>query len=140
MFLYLAAMLLPLLFPTGRLLSPRWRIALRLMLAALVLTIVGQGLHEGPLDVESPISNPLGIGVGSLLAPVVTGVQAVGASSRSAGIVLGGVSLVLRWRRSRGRERQQLKLFAYVVIALLLDILVFMIGAVAGPASGVRGA
>jgi hypothetical protein len=135
-FLYLAAMLLPLLFPTGHLLSPRWRVVLKLMLAALVLSVVGQGLNEGPLDVEAPGGIPNPLGIGSPLAPVVTGVQAVGGLLAVAGIVLGGVSLVLRWRRSRGRERQQLKVFAYVVIALLLDILVFTIGAVAGPSWG----
>ena len=64
------------------------------MLAALVLTIVGQGLHEGPLDVESPISNPLGIGIGSLLAPVVTGVGAAGGVLAVIGVLLGAVSLI----------------------------------------------
>jgi hypothetical protein len=135
-FLYLAAMLLPLLFPTGHLLSPRWRVVLKLMLAALVLSVVGQGLNEGPLDVEAPGGIPNPIGIGGPLALVVTGVQAVGGLLAVAGILLGGVSLVLRWRRSRGRERQQLKVFAYVVIALLLDILVFTIGALAGPYLG----
>jgi hypothetical protein len=130
LWVYLAAMFLPLLFPTGHLLSPRWRAARSVMLAALVLVIVGEGLHDGDLDVESPtpISNPLGIG--GPLATVVTVVDVVAGVLAVVGVVLGAASLVLRMRRSHGRERQQLKVFAYVVVALLLDILVFVTGAV----------
>ena len=60
--IYLATTMLPLMFPTGRLPSPRWRIALVMACTALVLSIVGTAFAEGNLDVEAPtpIPNPLG--------------------------------------------------------------------------------
>ncbi|HZJ05056.1 MAG TPA: hypothetical protein VFD59_06250 [Nocardioidaceae bacterium] len=139
--LYVAAMLLPLLFPTGRLLSPRWRAAVAVVLAALALTVLGAGLREGALDVNSAPrpSNPLG--VGGPLGDVVAGASVLGGVLAVTGFMLGAFSLVLRLRRSRGRERQQLKVFAYVVVALLLDVLAFLAGGLAGPSapSWVRG-
>jgi hypothetical protein len=126
--IYLATMLLPLLFPTGRLLSPRWRLAPAVMIAALALSIVGASLAEGSLDVEAPapIANPLGLG--GALGNVVTALSVSGGFLALSGIVLGAVALVVRLRGSRGRERQQLKMLTYVVVVLLVDILVFVVG------------
>jgi hypothetical protein len=112
--LTLAGIILPLLFPTGRPLSRRWRPVLWLGMAALVLSVVGNAFQPGRMDVDSavPVDNPVAIGgpVGDAL-PVVAR-----AGDVLAGIafVLAAASLVVRFRRSRGVERQQLKWFAYV--------------------------
>jgi hypothetical protein len=112
--LYVASAILPFLFPDGRLLSPRWRWALGLGIFTLAASLLMTMFQAGPLDVDTPrtIDNPLGVpgapsaffsavnGAGNLVAAVV--------------IVLGGVSLVLRLRRSRGRAREQVKWFVYV--------------------------
>jgi hypothetical protein len=81
---------------------------------AIVLSIVGTGLEAGPLNIQSaePISNPFG--VDGPLADILPAAVAVGNALTVTGLVLGVLSLVLRMRRSRGGERQQLKLFAYV--------------------------
>jgi hypothetical protein len=111
--LTLAGVFLPLLFPTGRPLSPRWRPVLWLGVLALTLSIAGAAFRPGEIDVDSPVpvENPLGIGG--------AGGDALAVMAR-AGDVLAGIafllaaaSLVIRFRRSRGIERQQLKWFAY---------------------------
>lgn len=99
-----------LLFPDGRPLSRRWRVVVWLDLMAIAL-IFAFAFKPGPLDTSlMDTTNPFGIvGAGVLL-------EALG----TAGILLAltmavasAVSLVLRLRRSRGVERQQLKWFAF---------------------------
>lgn len=124
--IYLATTMLPLMFPTGRLPSPRWRIALAMACTALALSIVGTAFAEGKLDVEAPtpISNPLGIS--GPFGSVVTAISVTGAVLALTGVALGAASLVVRLRRSRGRERQQLKVVAYVGVAILIDACAFL--------------
>jgi hypothetical protein len=112
--LTLAGIFLPLVFPNGRVLSPRWRPVLWLGVAALALSVVGSAFDPGRLDVDSavPVDNPFGIGgpVGDAM-PVLSRAGDVLAALAFA---LAAASLVVRFRRSRGIERQQLKWFAYV--------------------------
>jgi hypothetical protein len=135
--LSIAVILLPLLFPTGRPLTPRWRIVVGVVGVAVVLSIVGEGLRPGELDVETspptPIYNPLG--VGGPWDDVVEVFAVLGAFLFVSGVVLAAVCLVLRLRRARGRERQQLKVFAVVVVAFLADALLFLTGLVAAETS-----
>ena len=102
----------PLLFPTGRLLTPRWRPAIWITASALVLSIVGAGGKPRAREQAVPVANPrppdrghvpgaeVGAGSGNLLAAVA--------------FALAAASLVVRIRRSRGTERAQLKWFALV--------------------------
>jgi hypothetical protein len=113
-----------LLFPTGRLLSPRWRpiawpaaieITANSVLAALRSTL--------PLEVEGrTISNP--IGVNGLPLPDRGVVGAVLGGMFIVASVAGCVSLVLRFRCARGEERQQLKWFAYAAALMVISFLV----------------
>jgi hypothetical protein len=115
-----------LLFPHGRLLSPRWRPVAWL---AATVTIVGTALLAiVPWDLLNPgvpAQNP--VGVESLrylgIAPPVP-IFLIGIPT----MLLSAVSLVLRFRRSRGEERQQLKWFVYagvlIVGALFIPLLV----------------
>jgi hypothetical protein len=112
----------PLLFPTGRLLSARWRPVAVAAAVATGLIAVG-GALEPTLklqDEDYTVRNPIGLTVlpdaeAGLLGGVLFGVLAFCA-------VAALVSLVLRFRRSRGVERQQLKWFTYAVaLAILLS-------------------
>src|SRR5215212_8123272 len=100
-----------LLSPTGTLPSPRWRWWARITAAGLVAAFLTAVLHPRPLYPEYPgIRNPLGIdalehGVGAAIFPV-------GALLVLAGLVVGAVSLLLRFRRARGLERLQLRWLA----------------------------
>jgi len=98
-----------LLFPDGQPLSRRWRPFVWLNLIAVAL-IFAFAFKPGPIENSLlDVVNPFGMeGAGTLLDALgIAGILlALGAA------VVGAVSLVLRLRRSRGDERQQLKWFA----------------------------
>ena len=109
----------PLLFPTGRLLSPRWRpVAWLAGVTTAVLTAVTSLRTELGTVEDQVIANPIGVAaVGnpekSPMIPVLIVLLGVLATAAFA-------SLVLRFRRSRGEERQQLKWFTYASALLPL--------------------
>jgi hypothetical protein len=113
--------LLLLLFPTGRPLSPRWRPAVWSLVAGVSLTFVTQGLKPRTLSDFPREQNPFGApDLESVLGllDVVGGVLLIG------GIIGAVASLVVRLRRSRGRERQQIKWFVYVALVGIMAIIV----------------
>jgi hypothetical protein len=115
-----------LLFPHGRLLSPRWRPVAWLAAAG---TIAGAALLAlAPWDLLEPgvpARNPFGIeGLRDVGMAVPTPIFLIGIPT----MLLSVVSLVLRFRRSQDEERQQLKWFVYasvlIVGALFVPLLV----------------
>jgi hypothetical protein len=99
-----------LLTPTGSLPSPRWRWWARLAAAAPVAFVaaltVGPGLVIPPYDtVIDPVAIPAL--AGAVLVAIVAGFFLT-----VAGLVVGAGSLVARFRRARGVERQQLRWLA----------------------------
>jgi hypothetical protein len=99
-----------LLFPDGRLPSRRWRPVVWLELVAVVC-LFAWAFEPGPLGNLGlvRVSNPFGIqGAAALLGTL----GLVGFFMTLAVAVAGGISLVLRFRRARGVERQQIKWFA----------------------------
>jgi signal transduction histidine kinase len=108
-----------LLFPTGRPLSPRWRWAIRLLFVGAPLSFAWQAFRPGEIYGTGPpnrisIQNPLGIpwpGWVSSLLLNVGGFAVVAAGA------LGVAALVLRYRRSQGEERQQMRWLVFVAIA-----------------------
>jgi hypothetical protein len=100
-----------LLFPDGRLPSRRWRPVIWLQLVAVVC-LVAFAFEPGPLGNLGlvRVTNPFGIqGAAALLGTL----SWVGFFMTLAVAVAGGISLVLRFRRARGVERQQIKWFAF---------------------------
>lgn len=99
-----------LVYPTGRLLSRRWRPVS--VTATILIALFSIGGAFGPWsDGQYPAENPLLITGG--LAPtsvlgLVVGPLALAVAS------LAAASIVIRYRRSVGVERQQLKWFAFV--------------------------
>jgi hypothetical protein len=103
--------LLFLLFPDGRLPSPRWRPVLWLTVAAMVGFALAPALRPGTMAdaaVKGTI-NPVGV---AGAAPVLDVISAMAGVAALLSIVLGVTSLALRFRRARGVERLQLKWFA----------------------------
>ena len=120
---------LPLYFPDGRLVSPRWRPVFWLaVLAGLLQT--GTALIR-PTDTETPgIPNPLGIEGLRDLTMFGRIIDAVGSAPWLAVGVLSAASLVVRFRRSRGEGRQQIKWVVYAVVLAVSYSLVdqFLLG------------
>jgi hypothetical protein len=110
--LVLAVVFTPLLFPTGRLLSPRWRRAAWLAGVVTAALTVLSALQANLGPVGDPVAaNP--IGIAGVENPEESTVGAVLLGLLLLSIVAAFGSLVIRFRRSRGEERQQLKWFAY---------------------------
>ena len=102
-----------LVFPRGRLLSPRWR----WVAGATVVTYAGlavSGIFDsGFVDAESDLpAKPLFHGSVERIASAIFGTLLL---ANLALLVVAGTSLILRLRRSRGEERQQIKWFACTV-------------------------
>jgi hypothetical protein len=111
--------LLVLLFPTGRLLSPRWRPFALFAGTAIVVWVVSSALRPGPLEHFAPTRNPFGV---EDAAAVVDLLEAIGGWVGLACVVATILSLILRFYRSRGDERQQLKWFVYAATLGFLAI------------------
>jgi hypothetical protein len=112
-----------LLFPDGRPLTPRWRIVVWLLAAALAGWFVSQALVPGPLlnaGYES-VDNPYGIeALGGILRLVGT----VSSVLLLVTVLASVIAIVLRFLRSGGDERRQIKWVAYAgaVVALCLIV------------------
>jgi len=102
---------LGLLFPNGRLPTPRWHPFGWLVGVAVVVGTVAAAYSPGPIGGLSAIRNPLGIEGAPNLSDSVEVVMFA--------LTLGAaVSLLVRQRRSSGVERQQIKWFAYAATML----------------------
>ena len=109
---------LPLYFPNGRLVSPRWRLAVWLAVIAGVLQ-TGTALVR-PTDSETPgIPNPLGMEALRNLVMFDRILDVAGSAPWLIAGVLSAASLVVRFRRSRGEERQQIKWVVYAVVLVV---------------------
>jgi hypothetical protein len=97
-----------LLTPTGSLPSPRWRWWARAAAAAPVLIVLGFAAQPDPLAPDY-LGNPLAV---PALAPALLVAALAGMAVVGVGLLAGAVSLVLRFRRARGVERQQLRWLA----------------------------
>src|SRR6266567_1824410 len=108
-----------LLFPSARLPSRRWRIVLALPLVGQVGAILGSGFSLPYLE-GSHVRNPFAIGgpVGAALRPL----QALFVLVPIAAI-LAITSIVVRFRRASGVEREQIKRLFYAGLVLILGLI-----------------
>ena len=119
-FIVLAFIFLPMLFPDGRLPSRRWLpVAAIAGVGALVIIVLGMlaDTLKGQ-NVGYRIENPIGIeGLAHVEEmPVVLGVLSVPLFIGCVGAV---AAVVVRFRRSSGVERQQVKWFLYAAAPIL---------------------
>lgn len=115
----LAFVFLPLLYPTGRLPSSRWRLVAWLGALSLLLMMIADAFRPGLVEAsEIPVGpSPLGVaGAGQVLDGLE--IIAVWALSFPAALAA-ATSVVLRFRHARGVERLQLKWFAYAIVSIL---------------------
>jgi hypothetical protein len=122
--MFAALVFFPLLFPTGAPPTPRWRAVKRVGTAGAVAVMLGFAFSPGRLE-DFPLSNPLGLdGAAGSTAQVLLGLGFV----LMVGSTLAAIaSAVVRFRRSEGVERQQLK-WVTAAAALLIVCVVFPFG------------
>jgi hypothetical protein len=118
-----------LLTPTGKLPSRRWRWWARVAAAAAAVWLLGSVVHPAPLYPEYPgIGNPLAIPV--LPRPLLDAAIPLAGAVVLVALVVGAGSLVGRFRRARGVERQQLRWLALAAglaaVALLAAVATLM--------------
>ena len=112
----LVLVFLPLYFPNGRLLSLRWRPVMWLAIFVSGATVVIWAFLPGKVGDAWDITNPLGL---AALRPAIGGLEVVMAVLFLGFILSSVVSLVVRFRRSQGQERQQMKWLTYVAATVL---------------------
>jgi hypothetical protein len=111
-----------LLFPDGRLPSRRWRPLAWLSGAVMVLASLGITFSPEPLQGLEGVRNPFGLeGV-----PWVTNAVYIVLPLFPLCILASAVSLVLRYRRSGGEERQQIKWMAFAASVVGVVYLIAM--------------
>ena len=97
-----------LLFPDGHLLSRRWRPVAWCAALGIAAAVVTQGLHAGPISDYPQVTNPYGVD-----SPVIDPLSGLALLLLAVGIAGSSVSLIIRFRRARGEERQQMKWLAF---------------------------
>ena len=113
--------ILPLLFPDGRPPSQRWRPALWAMVAGAGLITALWWVRPGPMndpDMGRWPDNPIGIeALDGMYGPG----EPLGAVVLLSFLAVSAVSMIVRFRRSRGDERQQLKWVTFAVVVMALS-------------------
>ena len=107
-----------LLFPDGRLPSRRWRPLAWLSGAVILLASAGFALSPGPMDGLPGIRNPFGLEKYPWITDATLGVMLL----LPLCILASAVSLVLRFLRSGGEQREQIKWLAFAASILGLGI------------------
>jgi hypothetical protein len=113
-----------LLFPNGRLVSPRWRPVAWALAGDIAALWVWAAFAPRPLEAVGleRLTNPLGIQQAEAAFKLLIGIAFPIAVLLA---VLSAASMVVRFRRARGVERQQLKWFTYAAVLVTLLWLVF---------------
>jgi hypothetical protein len=119
---FLIVVFLLLLFPTGRLPSPRWRPVLWAAVGYIGFFTLVVWLSPVSADtrLQEFVRNPLGleIAIMNLLVDLLY-------LTIPLLVVVSGTAVIVRFRSSRGDERQQLKWFAYAVAAMVVVFVIW---------------
>lgn len=131
--------ILLLLFPTDRLLSPRWKLVAIAGLAGAVLFAIGTVLLPGAIDRQTfpTIDNPFG--APAAWAGLVGFGVVAGNTMVTGAILLGAVSLVVRYRSADSVEAAQIRWIALVasIAALAFALSALQTGPLSDAAFGI---
>jgi hypothetical protein len=107
-----------LLFPDGHVIGRRWRYVLWALLATIGALTASYAFYPGPVDADSTFmpDNPLGIQV---LESPLNALQIALVPVLLALVLASAASMVVRFRRSQGDERQQLKWMTLAVLVVV---------------------
>jgi signal transduction histidine kinase len=114
--------LLFLLFPDGRLPTPRWRWVVWLTGVELTTSFLAFGFL--PADVSSGIHNPVAL---SSMKGILEPLRNIAIALQLVLMLAGLIAVVLRFRRSAGEERLQLKWFTFAAALAPMSIILWSV-------------
>ena len=112
-----AGPLLALVFPDGRLPGPRWRWPVGAIVAAIAVGSATILVRPGPMG-GSFADNPFGVSEFAQSEVLLAMGYALGAAALSSALLLALAAVIVRFRRSAGVERAQLKWFVAANVAV----------------------
>ena len=112
-----------LLFPDGRLPSKRWRPLAWFSGVVIASGSLGLMLSPGPLDMPRGIRNPFGLEAAPWVAVAAYAILPL----LPLCMLASALSLVMRYRRSRGDVRQQIKWIAFAASLVALTYLIAIV-------------
>jgi hypothetical protein len=112
-----------LLFPDGRLPSRRWRALAWFSSVVIVLVSAGSALSPGPMEELPGIRNPFGLEQYPWVADATLDVTLLVPVC----MLASALSLILRFLRSRGEEREQIKWLAFAALVMGLGFSSYVI-------------
>ena len=116
-FILLPATFLLALFPDGHLLSSRWRPFAWCAALGMAGGFVVEGMVPGPIHDHPQLTNPFGVD-----SPLLSPLDGLTLLMIAIGMVGSSISLVLRFRRSHGEQRQQIKWLALAGVVAVATI------------------
>jgi hypothetical protein len=117
--------------PSGTLPSPRWRWVVRALVVLTAFNALAALVAPNPADPPVPGLTSL-LAVDALSGPGMDVVRGVGESAWLLMLLAAAASLLLRFRRARGAERQQLKWVAFAAALAPVAVLVTVGGNLTG--------
>jgi hypothetical protein len=120
--LIMAGPMLALVLPDGHLPGPRWRWPVRAIAAAVAVGSASFVTRPGAIG-DSLANNPLGVARVAWLETLSGLAEALYWIALPSALLLGLAGVVVRFRRSRGVERQQLKWFVAAFVAFVVFLL-----------------
>jgi signal transduction histidine kinase len=127
----LIGLVLPLVFPEGRLLSPRWRPALWAALAFIPLSVAGYAfIPQSMGSLFRNLPDPYTFPRYDILFEIM---QGLAVACGLAAAIAAAASVTLRWRRADRTRRQQLKWFLAVLPVMAASIIATVVAP--GPVS-----
>jgi putative effector of murein hydrolase LrgA (UPF0299 family) len=118
-----APVLVLFVFPTGDLISSRWKGPFGIGAFALAIGVLGSALAPGPLEDRPEIVNPFG--ATGTMGEVFTHMREAAWPLLLLAIAAGAWSLRVRMRRGTSEERQQIKWISLAGMVLLVFVLVW---------------
>ena len=118
-FILVPSTFLLLLFPDGRLLSPRWRPVAWCAGVGIAATFVLSGLEPGPIPDYPQVANPYGVD-----SPLLDPLMGLAVFALVVGLLGSALSLILRFRRARGAQREQIKWLAFAGAVAVVTVVI----------------
>jgi hypothetical protein len=112
-----------LLFPTGRLPSPRWRWPARAVVLGCLIAILSVVFAPGPLDDDNPAWGDNPIGITALGGGLADAFELTGMVLLALGLVIGLAAFAIRWVRYRGLRRRQMAWFTLGVVVMVAGMM-----------------